>query len=113
MNKASRDIAIAYYTAMKEKNIDEIAKYLHHDVQFTSPLAKKTGKDAVIEAVKGFMAFFKALAIRTAFNSSDQAMVVYDVVFPDPIGCVPSAALIDYDNGLITRIELFFDARSF
>lgn len=106
-------IAEGYYKAMGEKNMERIEKYLHPKVEFIGPVAKATGKENVMEAVKKFCAFFKKLAIRETFANGDHAMVVYDVDFPAPIGKFPSAALLKVKDGLITRVELFFDARPF
>lgn len=111
MNSVS--IAEAYYTAMSEKNGEGLGKYLHPDVQFKGPLSQLKGKEAVLESVKNFTSFFKKLTIRTKFGSGDQAMVVYDVDFPEPIGRFPSAALLTIREGLIREIELFFDGRPF
>lgn len=51
-------IANTFYTAFREKNLEIIEKYLHPDVQLITPLSTLQGKDAYLEAVKGFMAFF-------------------------------------------------------
>jgi hypothetical protein len=99
--------------AMAEKNIAGMEKYLHPDVHFISPLAEKDGKAAYLDAAKNLMSFFKTLTIRTTFGSDDQAMVVYDFDFPAPIGHVRTAGLMTFQDGLITKIELFFDARPF
>ena len=40
-------------------------------------------------------------------------MLAYDVDFPAPIGNIPSAVLLNLEEGLISKIELFFDARPF
>lgn len=105
--------AKAYYQAMGEKKLSEVEKYLHPDVLFIGPFAEMTGKKAVLEAISGFQAFFTSLTIRTTFDSGDQVALVYDVDFPAPIGIVRSVALMNFKDGLITRIELFFDARPF
>ena len=113
MNKNNVNIAKAYYGAMSKKNINDVEKYLHADVQFSAPLAKVTGKKTFLESITKFISFFKTLTIRAQFGSDDQAIVVYDVDFPAPIGMVPTVALMNIQNGLITKIELFYDARPF
>jgi hypothetical protein len=40
-------------------------------------------------------------------------MVAYDVDFGEPIGICRSAVMMTFNDGLITRIELFYDARPF
>ncbi len=105
--------AQAYYTHMAEKNIEGIKKYLHPDVQFFGPLSAFKGKDAVSESIAGFMKVFKSLEIQTAIGSDNQAMVVYVVKFQD-IADMPSVAWLQFNkDGLIARIQLFFDASPF
>jgi ketosteroid isomerase-like protein len=113
MNPNNVVLAKAFYTAMSEKNIKTIEKYVHPDIHFSAPLAKLQGKEAYLEALKGFMAFFKTLTIRSTFAEGDEAVVIYEVDFPAPVGKLPSAALLTFHEGLIIMVELFYDARSF
>ena len=113
MTQNNLAIAETFYTAMSEKNVGIMEKYVHPDVQFSAPLAKLQGKDAYLEALKGFIAFFKTLTVRAKFAGGDQAMVVYDLDCPAPVGKFPSAALMTIEKGLITNIELFYDAWPF
>ena len=113
MTKNNAAIAEEYYTLMGKKDIESLEKHLHPKVQFTGPLAKMMGKEAVLEATKKFASFFKALTIRAKFGFGDQAMIVYDLDFPEPNGNLSSAALMTFHEGLITKIELFYDARPF
>ena len=112
MNKDSIALAEKYYTALGEKNIAYLEKQLHPDVQFIGPLGEVKGKEAVLEHTKKFAAFFKSLKIRAKFGSQDQAMIVYDVDLPAPIGNIRTASLMNFQNELVIRIELFFDAAS-
>jgi ketosteroid isomerase-like protein len=113
MSEKNAAIAEAYYTACGAKNIADMGKYLHPNVQFLAPLAELTGKEAVLEAAERLLAFFKSLKIRTTFGSENQAMVVFDLECPAPVGICRSATLMTIENGLITRMELFYDARPF
>lgn len=113
MNKNNMEIAKSYYTAMGKKNIQEFEQYLHPDVKVISPLIEKTGKEVVLEALKGFIAAFNTLMIRAAFDSPDQAILVIDVDYPAPIGNIRTASLISIQDALIVKIELFFDGRPF
>lgn len=107
------EIIEEYYKAVGNKNFEKIEKLLHPDVQFIAPLAKIKGKEAVLEATKKFTTLFKTLNIRAKFGSSNKAMVVYDLDCPEPIGLFSSSALMTFENGLIKKIELFYDARPF
>ena len=49
------NIAELYYEAMNNKDLNEIALYLHPKVKFLGPLAQLEGKEAVLESAKGFL----------------------------------------------------------
>lgn len=102
-----------YYTFLGKKNITELQKYLHEEVEFEGPLAKLKGKDAVIQANSNFMKMFNTLSIKTTFQSKDQAMVVYELDIPGVSDHFPGASLLTIQNGLIAKIQLFYDARPF
>lgn len=111
MNSSNLSIAEAYYAAMAAKNVSSIEKYLHPDVKLIAPLADAIGKNAVLEVITKVMSIFNTLTIRAKFSSGDQAMLAYDVNFPAPIGNVSSAVLMTFQDKLILKIELFYDAR--
>jgi hypothetical protein len=113
MNTVPIQIAKIYYQAMGDKDVARIEPYLHSQVELISPLAHVTGKEAFMQAIERFSGFLNTLTIRTAFGSGDQTVVIYDTDFPMPIGTVSSASLMTFSNGLIIKVELFFDARPF
>lgn len=104
-------IGVAYYTALADKNIEEVKKYLHPDIQFTDPQEKIIGREAVLKAAKGFAGIFKTLTIRAKFGSKDQAMIVYDVEIPALSKKLHAASLLSFQDGLISKIELFYDSK--
>lgn len=106
-------IAEAYYGALGEKDIGATEKYLDVHVQCVGPLVKVVGKENVIEANKKFISLFKTLKIRSSFASHDQAMIVYDLECETPINSFSAAALLTFKDNLISKIELFYDARPF
>ena len=105
--------AVTYYQAMNNKDLSVMEKYLHPQVQLIGPLANITGKDAVLNSVKDLLAIFNKLTIRAQFGTGDQVMLAYDIDFPAPIGLSRAAVLLAFQEGLIIRYELFFDARPF
>lgn len=113
MSQNNADIAESYYRAMEEKDMERLGSYLHSDVIFVGPLAELRGKDAVLAAAKGFSSFLKKITIRAKFSSETQAMLAYDMDCPEPIGRFPAATLMTLEKGLITKLELFYDARPF
>jgi len=107
-------IAEAYYQAMSDKDLSIIKKYLHPEVQLKSPLAEITGKDAVLNSVKNFLDLFNKLTVRAQCGShGDQVMLAYDLDCPAPFGLIRGAVLLTFQEGLIIRYELFYDARPF
>ena len=113
MNLNNVAIAQAFYTAFGEKNVESMERYLHPDVQLITPLSTLQGKEAYLEAVKSFMAFFNALTIRSTFGEGDQAVVVYDLDCGGGIGKTSGVALMTFQEGLVIRNELFHDTSPF
>ncbi|MGE3954527.1 MAG: nuclear transport factor 2 family protein [Parachlamydiales bacterium] len=111
MSHDSAAIAKAYYNALAQKDFNEIEGLFHPGIELIAPLAKVKGKEGALEAARNFAKAFRKLKIRTVLKGEDQAVVVYDVEFPDPIGHLPAAALVHVEGGLIIRLELFYDAR--
>jgi hypothetical protein len=113
MVKENIERAEEYYKLVGEKNIEGIKKYLRQDVEFYGPLATLKGKEAVIEATSNFMKAFKSLAIRAKFGAGDQAMIVYDIDMPGIAKDFPGASLLSFQDGMISKIELFYDGSRF
>lgn len=112
MKADAKAMGVAYYTALGEKNIEKVKEYLHHDVQFTDPQEKIIGREAVLKAAQGFAGVFKTLTIRAQFGSEDQAMIVYEVEIPGLPNKLQAASFLNFQEGLISTIELFYDSKS-
>lgn len=110
-NLAAR--AEEYYKLVGEKNAEGIKKYLHPDVELYSPLVTSKGKEAVLKATSQFMNTFKSLTIRAKFGAGDQAMIVYNVDIPGIATDFPGASLLSFREGMIVKIQLFYDASLF
>jgi hypothetical protein len=108
----AKSIAVAYYKALAEKNIEAVSKCLHADVHFIAPLAEARGKESVLKAAEGFVVMFKALTIHAQFGSENQAVVIYDIEVPGLAKNLASASFLSLKEGLIAKIELFYDPRS-
>lgn len=104
-------VAEAYYQAMNEKNFSKLEKFLHPEIHFLTPLGEVKGKEPFLQSIKNFCKEIHGVTVRAAFGGKDQAMIAYNAHFPDPIGTFPAAALMTVKEGLITRLELFYDGR--
>ena len=111
MSQNNLAVAESYYKALSEKNVAGMEKYLHPDVQFFSPAANLSGKAAVLQAAEKLIKTFASLSIRAKFGSGEQAVLILDLNYPEPVGHLPSASLLTFNNGLIKKIELFLDGR--
>lgn len=112
MKTNTKALGVAYYNALGEKNIEQVKEYLHPDIQFTDPQETVIGREAVIKAAQGFTGIFKTLTIRAPFGSEDQAMIVYEVEIPGLSKNLQAASLLSFQEGLISKIELFYDSKS-
>lgn len=111
MSEANLSLAVSYYMAICEKDLNAAAQYLHSEVVVVSPLMKIAGKEAVLEDVEWFMNIVNNLDIRAKFEDGNQVMLVFDLDASEPIGILPTAVFMIFKDSLINRIELFFDAR--
>lgn len=109
----SAAVAKDYYNALGERDFERVERCFHPEVEFIAPLAQLSGKEAVFEAAKRFTHLFNTLKIRECFGSGEQAVVVYDLECPAPVGNFSTAVLVTCREGLIAKLELFFDARPF
>jgi len=106
-------IAEGYYLAMGRKNVSDVEKYIHPEVEFVAPLAQTKGKEALLEAASKFFSLFDTLTISEKLGADNKAVIIYDLQCPEPIGHMRTAAFFSFKDGLISRIELFYDARPF
>lgn len=113
MSKSNKEIGRAYYQAMANKDRNEMAQYLHETVSLLGPAGLTEGKEALLNAAEKLFPFLQSINIRTAFENANQAALVYDMTCPDPVGKIRATALFDIQDGLINKIELFFDFRPF
>lgn len=107
------DLAERYYRHLLGKDFEAMGACVHPEVQLISPLAAISGKDAVVEAAKNLSQILSHIEFRAKFAEANRIMFAYDFFFPDPIGTLRSAVLMEFKDHLISRIELFYDARPF
>lgn len=103
-------IAKAYYQSMDEKNLTSIEPYVDAQIDFISPMATLKGKELFIQAVKSFQAQIHSIIVQAAYESHNQVLVIYNIdFFNKPSILLHGASLMTFNNGLITKIELFWD----
>lgn len=109
----SQAIAVAYYTAMAEKNMSKVADFLNPDVVFSAPLATMVGKENFLHRVEEFFACFLTLTIKKSVGCHDKAVLLFEVQYPAPINNVEFVAILHIKDGLIDQVELLYDESVF
>ena len=107
-----QNIAVAYYTALGEKNLKDVEKCLHPDIHFINPQGEMKGKEAVLKAAQGFTSIFTMLTIVGKFESETQAVIIYEIEVPHLSKSLRAVSLMNFQEGLISRMELIFDPRA-
>jgi hypothetical protein len=77
------------------------------------PLAEMRGKEPVVAAATNLSQILSNIEIRARFTAGNQIMLAYDFMFPEPIGKLRAAVLMEFTYHLISKIELFYDGRAF
>jgi len=113
MAEKNVETGLAYYKAFSDKDPDGIAQHLDAAVELRSPMAENDGRDAVVEAAKRLMGLIVSLEVRATFSEGERVVIIYDLQCSAPVGLVRTAAFMTFREGLISRIELFFDGRPF
>lgn len=112
MNQKNLLAAVSYYEAMNNQDLAQIAKLLDDEVEFIGPLAQFSGKDKVLLAAKGYFSLLNSVSIKEKFEDGHQAILVYEMDVKE-IGKFRAVTLFTFKDELITRLELFYDARPF
>jgi ketosteroid isomerase-like protein len=106
-------IAQQYYNSLIAKDFETMSSYLDDTIYFISPLTKLQGKEAVISAAQELAEKLDKINIRAQFEQGDEIMMAYDFIFTKLNFTLRVAVLMNFQNSLITKIELFFDTRPF
>jgi hypothetical protein len=100
-----------YYRAMIERRFDDMADYLHPDIELLTPLATIQGRGEVVTAAKNLAGLLESIEMRNKFYDGDKVMFAYDFHFVAPVGRLRAAGLFSFSGAQIHRIELFYDPR--
>ena len=111
--KQNLTTAISYYQAMVNRDYEKIGYYLGQDARLISPLSEITGKKNVINAANNFAKMLKSIDIKSSFAKDNQVILVYNMHLQEPINSLKAVTLMSFKKAVITKIELFYDARPF
>ena len=112
-NDETLKLAESYLRAWQRKDLREIGEHLHPNVHFKGPMTETTGKEAYLAGAQRIFPILQSFTLRFSFASGGRVVAIYDFNCSEPIGVCRTAELITFQNGLISGVELFFDARPF
>ncbi len=113
MTQTNIETAKSYYESFNRKDLSRLQSYLHPDVHYVAPMGTLSGRSAVAEAASRLFTILKQITIRAEFDSANDIVLIYDLYYGDKGEICRTASMMHFTDGLISRIELFYDARPF
>src|ERR1700679_2556579 len=122
MSQENLKIAEAYLDAMDRRNLADLAKNLHPQLSFKSPMASSNTREGFLEISKKLFTLLKKVELKAKFEHQNQTLLIYDMVFPEPLGHTrsfnwmafePAENLRPGEWGKIKAIEILYDPRPF
>jgi SnoaL-like protein len=112
------DLVLAHYDSwmngMASYDETRLRGILAPDVKFEGPLSgKRTGADAFLPGLAGFVKILKALRILQKIHAGNEASVLYDCDITMPRGTFRFAEFFRVEKDKIKEIKLVFDATEF
>ena len=105
-------VALAYYNAWTNKDLDQAMTYISQDIVCEAPAGRIEGA----EAYRAFMGPFTQILVSSnmiaAFGDEHTALVMYDTETL-PVKSAPGAECITVHDGKITHSRFLFDRAPF
>src|ERR1700685_3135292 len=86
MSQENLKIAEAYLDAMDHRNLEALAKNLHPQLSFKSPMANSNSREGFLAISKKLFTLLKRVEVKAKFEYQNQTLLIYDMVFPEPLG---------------------------
>lgn len=111
-NGKALTIAQAYFDAMANKDVEQIASISAEDVVCISPVGERQGAQAFRGFQEGFASMIKNLTLLAAFGDDDHAVIVYNAeTYPVPNAVVAEHVVIK--NGKLASTTVIYDGTPF
>lgn len=110
---SARETILSYRAAVDDKAFDQARGQLADDLDFAGPIDSFDNADDYIEAIKGLSQIVTGTDTKMVFTEGDDVCVIYDLQTVTAAGDAPVAEWYHIENGKISMIRVFFDARPF
>jgi len=109
MKKDLKALAIEYLDAVGKKELSRVQELLAPDLKFTGPSMARSSAQEFISALKRLGAIHVRNEVKRVFVDSDEACVIYDFVTDTPAGALPTIEWLQFEDGRIRSINLYYD----
>jgi len=106
------DIALAYYRAWTQRDIDRAMTYLAADIVCDAPAGRIEGSDAFRAFMEPFSQILTDSKLIAAFGDDTTAVLMYDTD-TIPVRNAPGAECHTVQDGKITHVRIVFDRLPF
>lgn len=106
-------IAEDYLRAMQNHDLRAVGKNLDPNVHFKAPLSETHDREAFLGTTRKLFTLMRGADLKARFESKNQALLVYDMVFDPPIGKARAFNLMTFEGDKVKDIEVLYDPRPF
>lgn len=109
---AALEVALAYYEAWTNKDLDRAMTYIADDIVCDAPAGRIEGAAKYRDFMGPFVQIMKRAELLAAFGDDTTAVVVYDTETV-PVPSAPGAECVTVADGKIVRSRFIFDRAPF
>ena len=109
MKKDPKSLAIEYLDAAGKKELDRVEELLAPDLKFTGPAMARSTSQEFISALKRLGAIHVRNEVKKVFADGNDVCVIYDFVTDTPAGALPTIEWLQFEEGRIRSINLYYD----
>lgn len=109
---AALTVALAYYEAWTEKDLDRAMTFVADDIVCDAPAGRITGIAAYREFLGGFLDILQSTELIAAFGDERTALVMYDTR-TTLVASAPGAECVTVADGQIVHSRFLFDRAPF
>lgn len=105
-------VALAYYKAWTNKDLDQAMTYISKDIVSEAPAGRIEGAEAYRAFMSPFVQILISSDLIAAFGDEQTALVMYDTKTV-PVNSAPGAEYVTVRDGKITHSRFLFDRAPF